>query len=145
MPEPPEIVISIGRIEVRARRAGAAEAAEARQRPAMTRLSDYLGRRGGGMSNVLAIAAVTQLLKDLLNDALINGDVGQALGADFSVTALPPDRVVAENARRADPAAQPLPAPGHAERRAPQPDLPTARRERPARRGRGWRSTCTTC
>lgn len=49
------------------------------------------------MSNVLAIAAVTQLLKDLLNDALVNGDVSQALGADFSVTALPPDRVVSEN------------------------------------------------
>jgi hypothetical protein len=31
------------------------------------------------MSNVLAIAAVTQLLKDLLNDALINGDVTTAL------------------------------------------------------------------
>ncbi|WP_282606184.1 DUF4255 domain-containing protein [Pelagibius sp. Alg239-R121] len=49
------------------------------------------------MSNVLAIAAVTQLLKDLLNDAMIDGDVSQALGADFSVTALPPDRVVADN------------------------------------------------
>lgn len=49
------------------------------------------------MSNVLAIAAVTQLLKDLVNDALINGDVSQALGADFTVTALPPDRVVAGN------------------------------------------------
>lgn len=48
------------------------------------------------MSNVLAIAAVTQLLKDLINDALINGDVSQALGADFAVTALPPDRVVTE-------------------------------------------------
>jgi hypothetical protein len=49
------------------------------------------------MSNVLAIAAVTQILKDLLNDALINGDASQVLGADFSVTALPPDRVVSEN------------------------------------------------
>jgi hypothetical protein len=49
------------------------------------------------MSNVLAIAAVSQLLKDLLNDALINGDASQALGSDFVVTALPPDRVVAEN------------------------------------------------
>ena len=48
------------------------------------------------MSNVLAIAAVTQLLKDLLNDALIDGDATTALGADFSVTALPPDRVVSE-------------------------------------------------
>jgi hypothetical protein len=49
------------------------------------------------VSNVLAIAAVTQLLKDLLNDTLINGDVSQVLGADFIVTALPPDRVVAES------------------------------------------------
>lgn len=49
------------------------------------------------MSNVLAIAAVTQLLKDLINDTLINGDVSQVLGADFTVTALPPDRVVADN------------------------------------------------
>jgi len=49
------------------------------------------------MSNVLAIAAVTQLLKDLINDTLINGNVSQALGADFTVTALPPDRVVADN------------------------------------------------
>ena len=49
------------------------------------------------MSSVLAIAAVTQLLKDLINDALINGDVSQALGADFTVTALPPDRVVTGN------------------------------------------------
>lgn len=48
------------------------------------------------MSNVLAIAAVTQLLKDLINDTLINGDVSQVLGADFTVTALPPNRVVAE-------------------------------------------------
>ncbi len=49
------------------------------------------------MSNVLAIAAVTQLLKDLINDALIDGDVSQAMGADFTVTALPPDRIVARN------------------------------------------------
>lgn len=49
------------------------------------------------MSNVLAIAAVTQLLKDLINDALINGEVSQALGADFTVTALPPDRIVTDN------------------------------------------------
>lgn len=48
------------------------------------------------MSNVLAIAAVTQLLKDLINDALINGEVSQVLNSDFTVTALPPDRVVAD-------------------------------------------------
>ena len=55
------------------------------------------------MSNVLAIAAVTQLLKDLLNDALINGDASEALGADFSVTALPPDRVIQENGEGQEP------------------------------------------
>jgi hypothetical protein len=49
------------------------------------------------MSNVLAIAAVTQLLKDLINDTLINGNVTQVLGADFTVTSLPPDRVVSES------------------------------------------------
>ena len=49
------------------------------------------------MSNVLAIAGVTQLMKDLLNDTLVNGDVSTALGTDFAVTALPPDRVVADN------------------------------------------------
>lgn len=49
------------------------------------------------MSNVLAIAAVTHLLKDLLNNALIDGDVSQALGSDFTVTARPPDLIVAEN------------------------------------------------
>jgi hypothetical protein len=48
------------------------------------------------VSNVLAIAAVTQLLKDLLNDALINGDVTGALGADFTVSALPPHLTLAE-------------------------------------------------
>ncbi|WP_146348163.1 DUF4255 domain-containing protein [Falsiphaeobacter marinintestinus] len=48
------------------------------------------------MSNVLAISAVTQLLKSLIHDALIEGDASQMLGADFSVTALPPDRVVVE-------------------------------------------------
>ena len=48
------------------------------------------------MSNVLAIAAVTQLLKDLLNDTLINGNVTQVLNSDFVVTALPPDRIVTD-------------------------------------------------
>ncbi|MEX0317034.1 MAG: Pvc16 family protein [Ruegeria sp.] len=48
------------------------------------------------MSNVLAIAAVTQLLRDLINDTLINGDVSQVIGSDFVVTALPPDRVVTD-------------------------------------------------
>ncbi|MGF6227959.1 hypothetical protein QFZ27_001914 [Inquilinus ginsengisoli] len=48
------------------------------------------------MSNALAIASVTRLLKDLLNDAVINGDVGGQIGVDVVVSALPPDRVQAE-------------------------------------------------
>ncbi|MGC9418732.1 MAG: DUF4255 domain-containing protein [Rhodovulum sp.] len=48
------------------------------------------------MSNVLALSAVTQLLKSILHDALIEGDASQALGDDFSVTALPPDRILSD-------------------------------------------------
>jgi hypothetical protein len=44
------------------------------------------------MSGPLAIAAVTAVLKDLLNDGLLNHDLS-AVGS-FSVTASPPDRVV---------------------------------------------------
>lgn len=43
------------------------------------------------MSSPLAIAAVTAVLKDLLNDGLLNHDLA-SIGS-FSVTALPPDRI----------------------------------------------------
>lgn len=46
------------------------------------------------MSNALAIASVTRLLKDLLNDTLVNGDISGDIGTDVIVTALPPDRVL---------------------------------------------------
>ncbi len=46
------------------------------------------------MSNALAIASVTRLLMDLLNDTMVNGDVSGGIGADVIVTALPPDRVL---------------------------------------------------
>lgn len=42
------------------------------------------------MSNALAIAAVTAVLRDRLNDGLINADLGSLGG--FAVTSLPPDR-----------------------------------------------------
>ncbi|WP_170332424.1 DUF4255 domain-containing protein [Ruegeria arenilitoris] len=48
------------------------------------------------MSNVLAIAGVTRILKDMLNDALVFGNVEQVLGTDFIVTAQPPDRIVSD-------------------------------------------------
>ncbi|MGI9102230.1 MAG: DUF4255 domain-containing protein [Terriglobales bacterium] len=44
------------------------------------------------MSNALAIASVTFVLMDLLNNGMIDRDVSAALG-DVSVSALPPDRI----------------------------------------------------
>lgn len=49
------------------------------------------------MSNALAIAAVSAVLKDLLNNGLIDHDVASGLGP-VKVSALPPDRVVPANA-----------------------------------------------
>jgi len=46
------------------------------------------------MSNALAIASVTRLLKDLLNDALVNADITGSVGGDVTVTAVPPDRAI---------------------------------------------------
>ncbi|MFC7737934.1 DUF4255 domain-containing protein [Roseomonas sp. GCM10028921] len=45
------------------------------------------------MSNALAIASVTAVLKDLLNNGLIDHDVSASVG-NVIVTALPPDRIV---------------------------------------------------
>ncbi len=44
------------------------------------------------MSNALAIAAVSHLLKDLLNDGIIQGDLGATVGAKVVVTSRPPIR-----------------------------------------------------
>jgi hypothetical protein len=46
------------------------------------------------MSNALAIASVTRLLKDLLNDAMVNADVTGTVGGDVTVTSVPPDRAI---------------------------------------------------
>lgn len=51
------------------------------------------------MSNALAIAGVTAVLKDLLNNGLIDHNVTGAVGGNVTVTALPPDRVVAPGAQ----------------------------------------------
>ena len=45
------------------------------------------------MSNALAIAAVTAVLKDLLDNGLIDRNVSGAIGSSVTVSALPPDRV----------------------------------------------------
>ncbi|CAH1388051.1 DUF4255 domain-containing protein [Candidatus Nitrotoga sp. M5] len=49
------------------------------------------------MSSALAIAGVTAVLRDLLNDGLINHDATSVLGATVSVSAGPPDRVIPAN------------------------------------------------
>ncbi|MEO9821337.1 MAG: DUF4255 domain-containing protein [Paracoccaceae bacterium] len=46
------------------------------------------------MSTALAIAGVTQLLRDVLNDGLVDNDVGAAIGTNVSVHARAPDRVL---------------------------------------------------
>jgi hypothetical protein len=47
------------------------------------------------MSSPLALAAVTAVLKDLLNEGLINNDLSQV--GSFLVTAMPPDRITTGN------------------------------------------------
>ncbi|MGF1643974.1 MAG: DUF4255 domain-containing protein [Thiotrichales bacterium] len=49
------------------------------------------------MSTALAIAGVTAVLRDLLNDGLINHNVSGVVGSTVTVSVLPPDRVVAAN------------------------------------------------
>lgn len=49
------------------------------------------------MSNALAIAGVTAVLRDLLNDGLINNSISGTLGNAVTVSVLAPDRVVAAN------------------------------------------------
>ena len=53
------------------------------------------------MSNALAIAGVTAVLRDLLNDGLINHNVSGVLGSTVTVSVLPPDRVVAAGSNEA--------------------------------------------
>ncbi|HEU5137487.1 MAG TPA: DUF4255 domain-containing protein [Steroidobacteraceae bacterium] len=53
------------------------------------------------MSTALAIAGVTAVLRDLLNDELVNANVAGEVGQSVVVTTLPPDRVVPENGNEA--------------------------------------------
>ena len=53
------------------------------------------------MSTALAIAGVTAVLRDLLNDGLINHNVSGVLGSSVSVSTLAPDRVVPANGAEA--------------------------------------------
>jgi hypothetical protein len=53
------------------------------------------------MSTALAIAGVTAVLRDLLNDGLINNNVSGVLGSSITVSVLAPDRVVPANGSEA--------------------------------------------
>ncbi len=48
------------------------------------------------MSTALAMAGITQVLRDLLNDGLVDHDVAAAVGTNVTVHARPPDRALAE-------------------------------------------------
>lgn len=48
------------------------------------------------MSSALAIAGITQILRDLLNDGLVDHDVAAAVGTNVTVHARPPDRALTE-------------------------------------------------
>lgn len=50
------------------------------------------------MSNALALAAVTAVIKDLLDNALVDASLNAALGTNVNVTALAPDLIDTENA-----------------------------------------------
>lgn len=49
------------------------------------------------MSSALAVAGVTAVLRDLLNDGLVNHNVSGIIGSSVTVTTLPPDKVVQDN------------------------------------------------
>lgn len=53
------------------------------------------------MSTALAIAGVTAVLRDLLNDGLVNHNVSGVLGSSVTVSVLAPDRVVPPNGSEA--------------------------------------------
>ena len=46
------------------------------------------------MSNALAIAGVTAVLRDLLNNGFVDGDISGILSSNVEVSALPPDRIL---------------------------------------------------
>jgi hypothetical protein len=53
------------------------------------------------VSTALALAGVTAVLRDLLNDGLINHNVASVVGSTVTVSVMPPDRVVQSNGNEA--------------------------------------------
>ena len=100
-PAPTEVHVHIGRIEVIAP-PEPGEAGEKSQRPAAQRTT---ARRipcttEALVSTALAIAGVTQVLRDLLNDRFINQNVAGDIGQSVTVSTMPPDKVVHRTASK---------------------------------------------
>jgi hypothetical protein len=53
------------------------------------------------VSTALAVAGVTSVLRDLLNDGIVNHNVSGIVGSSVLVTTLPPDKVVKDNGTEA--------------------------------------------
>jgi Pvc16 N-terminal domain len=53
------------------------------------------------VSSALAIAGVTAVLRDLLNDGLVNHNISGVLGSTVTVSTLPPDRILPPNGTEA--------------------------------------------
>jgi hypothetical protein len=70
------------------------ESEQTREKPAVRmRRTAAAQRAAGGYGNELALAAVTAVLKNLLENGLVDWSVAAHAGGDVSVTALSPDRV----------------------------------------------------
>ena len=81
------------------------------------------------MSTALAIAGVTAVLRDRLNDWLVEQDVASLIGSAVTVSVARPRPGGARGRHRAQPA-QPLSVPGHAEPGLGQPQPAGARPDR---------------
>ena len=89
--------VHIGRIEVRGtphRQNGHVRAQRRRPRPPEPTVARAISeRQGARVSNALAIASVTAVLKDLLNNGVIDHQLSGVVG-EVTVSALPPDRLL---------------------------------------------------
>ena len=96
------------------------------------------------MSTALAIAGVTQVLRDLLNDRFVNQNVAGQIGQSVTVSTMPPDKVVQQNGVEVTQLNLFL--------RQVTPNIGWRNEGLPSRDGAGapgsairrWRSTCTT-
>ena len=95
-----------------ARYAAAAPAAPRADRSRRSRSPTICAASGGRMSSPLAIGAVSAVLRNLLDNGLI--EAGDAMGVTVNVSAVAPDTIDLDDAE-ASAAAQSLPVPGHAQ------------------------------